>query len=154
MAYYTTTEPHPTVAQNAYTSSGRGGAGNIFRAPVTTTPAASGVPTGTHQSSSSNSGRFFSGRGGAGNAHVAGSERPVIWLEEEYLARAADARDKRTSPAGAVVGFVGRGGAGNAVVVAGGDRAEARKGSDASSRGSDASSVRSGFWARLKGDRR
>src|SRR4051794_31059770 len=101
MPFYTITEPHPTVPQNSYTHSGRGGAGNIFRAPATTP--ASGVPPLTQtrsndsarssvSSGSTSSGagtRFYSGRGGAGNAHAA-SERPVISFDEEYAR--ADAR--------------------------------------------------------------
>jgi len=146
MPFYTITEPHPTVPQNSYTHSGRGGAGNIFRAPATTP--ASGVPTLTTTtsrlsttSSNSSSSRFYSGRGGAGNAHAA-AERPVISFDEEYR--------ERSTTSGS--GYVGRGGAGNACGA--GVRLSARKDSDASSgAGSDTSSVRSGFWARLKGDR-
>lgn len=141
MPSYTITEPHPTVPQNSYTHAGRGGAGNIFRAPATTP--ASGVPTSTSVtatttgSSSSSGSRFYSGRGGAGNARPAAA-RPVISFDEEYRERTVT-----TSSAG----YVGRGGAGNAVA----SRAGGRKDSDASS-GSDSSSVRSGFWARLKGE--
>lgn len=109
---YTITEPHPTVPQNSYTHSGRGGAGNFFRAPATTSPA--GVPTpaalstiktSSTSNSSSSPRRFYSGRGGAGNAYAA-SERPVLSFDEEFTR--AEVREKT-----ATISHVGRGGAGN-----------------------------------------
>ena len=36
MPSYAITEPHPTVRRNAYAHTGRGGAGNTFRASSTT----------------------------------------------------------------------------------------------------------------------
>ena len=157
MPRYTITEPHPTVVKDHYTHAGRGGAGNYFRAP-TTTPA-SGVPTPAAEptipttttttatapssSSSSSSTRFYSGRGGAGNLHVA-PRPPALSFEEEY---------RRQARAGAKpVSHVGRGGAGNvyarvdAIVPA-----TERKTSDASSCASSDSSTsgRSGFLGRL-----
>ena len=96
--------PHPTVAKNSYTHSGRGGAGNFFKAPATTPSA--GVPTKVEPAPVSTT-RFYSGRGGAGNAH-ASSERPVLSFGEE-IAR-AEVRSK------AAFAHVGRGGAGNVVV--------------------------------------
>lgn len=109
---YTITEPHPTVAENHYIHAGRGGAGNHFKAPLTTPP--QGVPTPIHptvsrastsSASSTNSGRFYSGRGGAGNAH-SHIERPVMSFEDEFRRE-----EKRRSQ---VMGYhVGRGGAGN-----------------------------------------
>lgn len=120
MPRYTITEPHPTVAKNTYVHAGRGGAGNHFRAPQTTSP--SGVPTAlapTTTASTSASGassassvaaprRFYSGRGGAGNAH-SHAERPVLSFEDEF-SRA----DKRERSAALGSGYhVGRGGAGN-----------------------------------------
>ncbi|KAK3308004.1 uncharacterized protein B0T15DRAFT_93739 [Chaetomium strumarium] len=105
---YTITEPHPTVPQNTYTHSGRGGLGNFFRAPATTP--SSGVPTPatsstTSSNSSSSTRRFYSGRGGAGNAHAA-VERPVLSFDEEF--QRAEVREKT-----ATISHVGRGGAGN-----------------------------------------
>jgi hypothetical protein len=104
---YYITEPHPTVPQNTYTHAGRGGAGNLFRAPLTTPP--TGIPTPFAKplkaSSSGSSTRFYSGRGGAGNIHKS-VERPQLSFDEEYAM--ADARDKASTH-----GHVGRGGAGN-----------------------------------------
>lgn len=118
MPSYTITEPHPTVAKNTYVHAGRGGAGNHFRAPQTTSP--SGVPTalapvGTNATSTTagcvsvgGARRFYSGRGGAGNAH-SHAERPVLSFEDEF-SRA----DKRERSAALGSGYhVGRGGAGN-----------------------------------------
>ncbi|KAL2132564.1 hypothetical protein VTI74DRAFT_3648 [Chaetomium olivicolor] len=103
MPSYTITEPHPTVPQNSYTHSGRGGLGNFFRAPATTSP--SGVPTPATSTTSASTRRFYSGRGGAGNARPAG-ERPVLSFDEEFTR--AEVREKT-----ATISHVGRGGAGN-----------------------------------------
>lgn len=147
---YTITEPHPTVPQNSYTHSGRGGLGNFFRAPVTTSP--SGVPTPLEQaptSTSTSSARpraFYSGRGGAGNAHSA-AERPVLSFDEEFAR--AETRDR------APVSYVGRGGAGNfyassAAKTAGdGDGSSITRVSSAASTAGSGSSARSGFWGRV-----
>lgn len=143
--YYYITEPHPTVVQNSYIHAGRGGAGNLFRAPLTTP--STGVPTHAKLAKVSSSGRFYSGRGGAGNVHTA-AKRPVLSLDEEYAI--ADAREKATA-----VGHVGRGGAGN--FFGGGVHHEkkVRKStvaSDVSDRRdstSSAESVWSGFLGRL-----
>ncbi|KAM0438768.1 hypothetical protein ACHAPT_001526 [Fusarium lateritium] len=100
MPNYIVTEPSPST--NTYVRSGRGGYGNIRRAqdshhkPSTTSH--------TVASSSAPSRRFFSGIGGAGNAHEA-SEHPPISLDEEYDRIAA--RDHLAA------GHVGIGGAGN-----------------------------------------
>ncbi|TQN67458.1 hypothetical protein CSHISOI_07981 [Colletotrichum shisoi] len=75
------TEPHPTVAPNTYIYSGRGGAGNIFRAPVTT-PAA-GITTPLKPAAVNGPRRFYSGIGGAGNRHTA-QERPVRTFDEDF----------------------------------------------------------------------
>lgn len=145
MSSYTITEPHPTVAQNSYTHSGRGGAGNMFRAPLTTSP--SGVPTMAKQSSSNNSTRFYSGRGGAGNAHRA-SERVAISFDEEFSR--AEVREKQ-----ATVSYVGRGGAGNILSTNGKKERKhstSSMHSTTSSRRDSAStegSARSGFMGRL-----
>ncbi len=141
MPRYTITEPHPTVAQNSYTHAGRGGSGNMFRAPLTTAP--TGVPT-TAKASSSSTSRFYSGRGGAGNAHTA-AERVTLSLDEEFSR--ADVRAKSVTTSS------GRGGAGN--IYSAGSAKKERKSSassDASSRRDSTStngSARSGFWARL-----
>lgn len=129
---YLITEPHPTVSQNSYTHSGRGGAGNYFRAPATTPSA--GVATKVDPTPVS-SGRFYSGRGGAGNAH-ASSERPVLSFSEEFAR--AEVRAK------AAFAHVGRGGAGN--IVASNDASSKKSRRDSSSTDG---SERSGFWARL-----
>lgn len=160
MTSYTITEPHPTVPKNSITHAGRGGAGNMFRAPATTP--STGVPTtttsprrgssGSSSPGSSSSGRFYSGRGGAGNAHAA-AERPVLSFGEEYAL--AEARERASATA-----YVGRGGAGNAVSggwkgafgpSAGRKNSDARSESSSSSSDadSDRSSIRSGFWCRL-----
>ncbi|EOO02620.1 hypothetical protein UCRPA7_1883 [Phaeoacremonium minimum UCRPA7] len=148
MASYTVTEPHPTVPKNSYMHSGRGGAGNMFRAPTNTTPS-TGVPT--HPVSAPQpTGRFYSGRGGAGNAHAA-SERPTLSFDEEYAR--ADAREKAST-----MGHVGRGGAGNVFASVSTNAHKERKHSNASSASTssrrdssstDNSSIRSGFFGRL-----
>ncbi|KAI1336121.1 hypothetical protein F5Y15DRAFT_219501 [Xylariaceae sp. FL0016] len=134
MARITITEPHPTVRQNTYTHSGRGGAGNYFRAPATTP--ATGIPTTTEGQvmPASTTSRFHSGRGGAGNAHQA-AERPVLSFDEEYK-RHSTIEQKPIS-------HVGRGGAGNVY--------SSRKSSDASSHHSvsSSSSSGSGFLGRV-----
>lgn len=137
MPRFTITEPHPTVHQNAYTHAGRGGAGNFFRAPPTTAP--SGVPTpitptmSNSTISSTSSTRFYSGRGGAGNAHFE-IERPIISFEDEVSR--ADMRDQMDYGH-----YVGRGGAGNFA-----SKKKSRKGSEAShASNSSTSSVKSAF---------
>ena len=167
---FTITEPHPTVQANAYTHAGRGGAGNTFRAPSSVTPAA-GVPTtltktasrasSASAASSASSSRFYSGRGGAGNACPV-SERRSISLDDEFAYAAAVARASSS-------GHVGRGGAGNfykkptdanalagtpATYLSTADKiahslrklGSGRKGSDASD--ASGSSTRSGFFRR------
>ncbi|KAI1820597.1 hypothetical protein F4861DRAFT_54144 [Xylaria intraflava] len=127
MPRFTITEPHPTVKQNTYTHSGRGGAGNYFRAPVTTP--ASGVPTESRALPPSTS-NFYSGRGGAGNAHVS-QKRPVMSFDEEFKLQSQMAESR--------TGYVGRGGAGN-IYDAATPRSMSKGGDDASS--SSASSSR------------
>ncbi|KAI1812376.1 hypothetical protein GGS20DRAFT_558195 [Poronia punctata] len=101
MPRFTIAEPHPTIKQNTYTHSGRGGAGNYFRAPVTTP--SSGIPTEPKVLPPTTA-SFHSGRGGAGNAHVS-AKRPVMSFDEE-LKLQSQLEQRR-------VGYVGRGGAGN-----------------------------------------
>ncbi|OTA53981.1 hypothetical protein K449DRAFT_401312 [Hypoxylon sp. EC38] len=136
MSSYTIAEPHPTIPKNTYTHSGRGGAGNYFRAPATTP--SSGVetkPTTVKQTTS----RFYSGRGGAGNAHVA-AEKPVLSFDEEF-ARQSHIEQKP-------IGYVGRGGAGN--IYGATDSSTTRKGSDASSQHSTSSSGSlTNIWSRI-----
>lgn len=131
-ATYLINEPHPTVAKNSYTHSGRGGAGNFFKAPATTP--STGIPTKVEPTPAS-TGRFYSGRGGAGNAH-ASAERPVLSFSEEFAR--AEVRAK------AAFAHVGRGGAGNVVISNDSTSKKSRR--DSSS--TDASE-RSGFWHRL-----
>lgn len=126
MPHFTVAEPHPTVRQNTYTHSGRGGAGNFFRAPATTP--ASGVATEPKVLPPSTS-NFHSGRGGAGNAHVSES-RPVMSFDEEFKLQSL-IEQKR-------VGHVGRGGAGNVYDAA--TPHPQRKGSDDASTSSSGSS--------------
>ncbi|KAK3326375.1 hypothetical protein B0H66DRAFT_530382 [Apodospora peruviana] len=142
MPSFTITEPHPTITKNAYTHSGRGGAGNFFRAPATTAP--SGVPTkiSAAPAPSSSTGRFYSGRGGAGNAHAAAERRPVLSFDEEL--QRAEVRAKT-----ATMSHVGRGGAGN-VVVSGDAASTTSSKARRDSNSTDGESVRSGsFWRRL-----
>ncbi|KAK3359101.1 hypothetical protein B0T25DRAFT_564147 [Lasiosphaeria hispida] len=138
MPSYFITEPHPTVAKNSYTHSGRGGAGNFFRAPETTAP--TGVPTqvSTAMPVTSSSTRFYSGRGGAGNAH-ASIARPVMSFDEEFAR--AEVRDQAS-----VVTHVGRGGAGNVFNKLGASNSAGSTRRDSSSTDG---SQRSGFWGRL-----
>ncbi|KAK3944067.1 hypothetical protein QBC46DRAFT_6534 [Diplogelasinospora grovesii] len=143
-SYFTITEPHPTVPQNSYTHSGRGGAGNMFRAPATTP--STGVPTPLTRSTTATStagGRFYSGRGGAGNAHAA-AERPIIAFDEEYARH--EVREKVST-----ISHVGRGGAGNVFSTSQKDRKPSDASSTASRRDSVSTngSTRSGFWGRL-----
>jgi len=149
MSHYTINEPHPTVATNSYTHSGRGGAGNMFRAPATTSP--SGVPTKlskTTTASSTSSGRFYSGRGGAGNAHMS-TERATLSFDEEFSR--AEVREKK-----ATMTYAGRGGAGNIFSTTEPTKKQRKHSSSSthssSSRRDSAStegSTRSGFLGRL-----
>ncbi|KAK0636305.1 hypothetical protein B0T17DRAFT_481857 [Bombardia bombarda] len=136
----TITEPHPTVPKNSYTHSGRGGAGNFFRAPATTAP--TGIPTKTAAAPTTTTARFYSGRGGAGNAHAA-VERPLLSFDEEF--NRAEVREKA-----ATLSHVGRGGAGN-IFSSTHDIKKDRKQSTSSRRDSSSTSgsVRSGFWNHL-----
>lgn len=120
MGFYTITEPQPTVAQGSSYHCGRGGAGNYQHVTESITPASSVVthmrttnlsttsPTSSPYPSPSERFFFHSGRGGAGNAHVATETPPppLMSLDEE-VARALRREES------ALVGHVGRGGAGN-----------------------------------------
>lgn len=135
MPSFTVTEPHPTVATNSFMHSGRGGAGNFFRAPVTTDPAGvPSAPSAPKKSSGGSNRYYFAGRGGAGNAQS--SSPSPLNFEDEYTA---------ASHAASSAGHVGRGGAGN-FHAEGPAKKSHRKSSDASSGSSTRSS---GFMARL-----
>ncbi|KAF4978713.1 hypothetical protein FZEAL_4955 [Fusarium zealandicum] len=127
MSNYIVTEPSPST--NVYVRAGRGGYGNITRASISQKKSSSH----TLGSTIAPSRRFFSGIGGAGNAHKA-SEHPAISLDEEYDRIAA--RDHVSA------GHVGIGGAGNVYH---------RKGSDASSNASSDTALtsKSKLWARV-----
>jgi len=104
---FSVTEPHPTASK--YIHSGRGGAGNTFKAPKTSngstaTGPASLFEAGLPQSSS----KFSSGRGGAGNIHFT-SEKATYSFDEELDRQ--NTREKMMLNGG--VYHVGRGGAGN-----------------------------------------
>ncbi|KAI9849088.1 MAG: hypothetical protein M1837_005318 [Sclerophora amabilis] len=123
---YRVTEPHPSVPTTRYIHTGRGGAGNFTQvAPRSITPSrtasgpASRIPLG---SSSSKSGKFIAGRGGAGNVHLA-SERAIFSFDEELAQQ--QLREERRAP----VFHVGRGGAGN---VAADERRDSFSGSERS----------------------
>jgi hypothetical protein len=93
-------EPHPSVAPNAYTHSGRGGFGNTFRATPEAVVASAPRPVKVPRQAT----RFYSGIGGAGNAHAA-SERKVMDFSEEF--QRAQVRDQLPAS------HTGIGGAGN-----------------------------------------
>ncbi|KAM0276220.1 hypothetical protein ACHAQH_006984 [Verticillium albo-atrum] len=110
------TTPRPSAAPNTRIHTGRGGAGNTFRAaPSKPPPSSTSAPSASSSSTpgavatkpapaSTSTRRFYSGIGGAGNVHAAG-ERPAVSFEEEI----ARARARERSG----VGRMGIGGAGN-----------------------------------------
>ena len=107
---YSIVEPHPSVSASSYLHTGRGGAGNVTKAPssVTRGSDASGPAARTSLSSLSSSLRpFTSGRGGAGNIHTAPSERAMFSFDEELERQLS--QERHIAP----VYHVGRGGAGN-----------------------------------------
>jgi hypothetical protein len=123
---YIITESSPKTT--TYIRAGRGGAGNI-RAHTSSAPSSSHTQAPSRHilsasSLASSARRFYSGIGGAGNAHAA-DERPPLNLDDDF--RRAAARDNATR-----VCHTGIGGAGNVF---------RRKASDASSVDSDADSV-------------
>ncbi|KAH8596460.1 hypothetical protein B0O99DRAFT_510560 [Bisporella sp. PMI_857] len=133
---YRVTEPHPNVQQNMYTHSGRGGAGNTFKAPKTTHgPSAHGPASLFGSYLPQTSSKFSSGRGGAGNIHPS-SEKATFSFDDELERQAT--RDKKLKE-GAVY-HVGRGGAGNWTVA---QPKSSRKDSSSSTE-----SDRSGFFSR------
>lgn len=113
---------------------GRGGAGNKTRPPpptsITTTTRLTDDSRYTHSNHA-----FTTGRGGAGNLHPSGDERPMFRFDEELE------RDRVRGEV-APVYHVGRGGSGNAVK-------ERRESEGSSSSGSDRSSKRGSLeWMR------
>jgi hypothetical protein len=136
MSKFIITEPAPS--STSYIRSGRGGAGNTFPISALATSAPS---TTAPKKTASSSRRFFSGIGGAGNAHAA-NERPPVSLDDEFRARAA-ARDKSS-------GHCGIGGAGNVYVRKSSNASEMSiEDDDASSRSSMSSKAK--LWARVSG---
>jgi hypothetical protein len=135
---YTITEPHPT-ARN-YIHSGRGGAGNTFRAPKSSTGRTTQAPASLFEAGlPETSIKFSSGRGGAGNIHL-NAEKKAFSFDEE-LERQRTREQKMRDGA---ICHVGRGGAGNWTSTQAGS---SRKYSTCST-DSDASN-RSGFFNRL-----
>jgi len=136
---YSVVEPHPTA--NTFVHSGRGGAGNTFKAPKTSSGSSARGPASLIPSlPQSSSSKFSSGRGGAGNIHPS-SEKALFSFDEELERQTT--RERKIKD-GAVY-HVGRGGAGNMA-----QRREASKRKDSSSSGeSDGSSRTSGFFSRL-----
>src|SRR5688572_1136991 len=136
MSKFIITEPAPS--STSFIRSGRGGAGNTF--PISALPATtSSAPSPPNASSSR---RFFSGIGGAGNAHAA-NERPPLSLDQEFRSRAA-AHHKSS-------GHCGIGGAGNVYVrkPSNAGSEESIEDDDASSRSSMSSKAK--LWARVSG---
>jgi len=130
---YSITEPHPTA--NKFVHSGRGGAGNTFKAPKTSSGATARGPASLFELGlPSGSSKFSSGRGGAGNIHPS-NEKAVFSFDEELERQSTRERKMKEG----TVYHVGRGGAGN---YAQNRPASSRKDS-ASSDGS------SGFFSRL-----
>ncbi|KAF5005316.1 hypothetical protein FDECE_8212 [Fusarium decemcellulare] len=131
MPNYIVTEPSPST--NAYVRSGRGGYGNITRTATSSSKQTTTPNSRTVATKATPSRRFFSGIGGAGNAHEP-SEHPGLSLDEEYDRIAA--RDQVNA------GHCGIGGAGNVYH---------RKASDASSDASSSSSLSSKtkLWSRV-----
>lgn len=135
---YQVTEPHPTASK--YIHSGRGGAGNTFKAPKTTNGVTARGPASTFGSEiPKSSSKFSSGRGGAGNIHEP-SERAIFSFDEE-LERQTTREQMLKEGA---VWHVGRGGAGNWTTTR---SISGRK--DSSSSADSNESSRSGFLGRL-----
>jgi len=129
---YIITEPAPSTT--SYIRSGRGGAGNTFRASSPTTRSSSTTSSSHNQQPR----RFFSGVGGAGNAHEA-SERPAVSLDDEVRRMAA--REEHA----ARLGHCGIGGAGNVYRRSGSDA------SDSSASSISSQTSKSKLWARVTG---
>lgn len=138
MPSYTITEPHPT-ARN-YIHSGRGGAGNTFKAPKTSNPrTATGPASHFEHGLPQTAARFSSGRGGAGNIHLT-SEKAPYSFDDELERQQSRERDMRSGAAY----HVGRGGAGNCTSAI-----SATAGRKDSTGSVESGSSRSGFLGRL-----
>jgi len=104
---YSVTEPHPTASK--FIHSGRGGAGNTFKAPKTSSGANARGPASLFEAGlPQGASKFSSGRGGAGNIHPS-SEKAIFSFDEEFERQ--NTRERKMKE-GAVY-HVGRGGAGN-----------------------------------------
>jgi hypothetical protein len=140
-SHYSITEPHPTATK--YVHSGRGGAGNTFRAPKTTEGSTARGPASlleTGLPAAASTSKFSSGRGGAGNIHY-NSERPIFSFDEELERQ--NTRERKMKEG--AVWHVGRGGAGNWTS----SRPDSSRKDSTSSAGSDDSHRSSGFLGRL-----
>lgn len=142
---YIFTEPAPSTT--TYMRSGRGGAGNTYRASSSSSSSSAQTKNISPPSPSSATRRFFSGIGGAGNVHEADKQRrPELLrsLDDGSTTSGGLLRDQPPS-----VGYCGRGGAGNVY-----RRKTSDASSDAASVASNASSVsaKAKMWvARLSG---
>jgi hypothetical protein len=135
---YSITEPHPTASK--YIHSGRGGAGNTFKAPKTSQGSSARGPASLVSTLPKSDSKFSSGRGGAGNIHDS-SEKAIFSFDEELERQST--REKMMKQQGAIW-HVGRGGAGNWTTA----RASSNR-KDSSSSGDSDASVHSGFFGRL-----
>lgn len=137
---YSVTEPHPTLPKNRYAHCGRGGVGNSFRVPATSTGATAKGPASlfTHGLPQSDS-KFSSGRGGAGNIR-ASSEKAVFSFDEELERQ--NTRERKFQEG--AVWHTGRGGVGNWAS----SQPRSQRKHSTSSTGSDGS-LHSGFLGRL-----
>jgi len=135
---YSVTEPHPTASK--FIHAGRGGAGNTFKAPKTSSGAtARGAASLFEHGLPQGNSKFSSGRGGAGNIHPS-SEKAIFSFDEELERQTT--RERKIKE-GAVY-HVGRGGAGNFAQT---KPASASHRKDSSSSGD--SNASSGFFSRL-----
>ena len=107
--HYSIVEPHPSIPSSHYFSTGRGGAGNVTKAPSSISRGSDASGPAAHISLSSPATKtksFTSGRGGAGNVHPS-SERAIFSFDEELERQLS--QERHAAP----VYHVGRGGAGN-----------------------------------------
>jgi hypothetical protein len=138
---YIITEPAPSTT--SYIRSGRGGAGNTI--PISSLPSSATTAiksTFTSANTSASTRRFFSGIGGAGNAHNA-NERPPISLDDEF--RRAAAREMASA------GHCGIGGAGNVYRRKASDASESAKSLDDDESVRSSMSSKAKLWARVSG---
>ncbi|KIX00652.1 uncharacterized protein Z518_09717 [Rhinocladiella mackenziei CBS 650.93] len=106
---YSIVEPHPSIPASHYVSTGRGGAGNVTRAPASVTSGSDASGTAarvTLTAPSRDRKTFTAGRGGAGNVFPS-SERAIFSFDEELEQQLV--QERHAAP----VFHVGRGGAGN-----------------------------------------